>query len=171
MLRMLHVQGINKWLTVELSLRATAAGWSPATSIQRLRWGRVQSPARGASLRSVEANPRVGRDGEWLVWPVYGGRGSCGRWHAALWANAGELELELGQGHVGVYGRGRSGLYSRGRVAARVGGAPRACSGAPGRVEHVVMFICPSSCACRAPKRANLAKYLVQDLFLAPRDS
>jgi hypothetical protein len=57
------------------------------------------------------------------------------------------------------------------RGATRVGGAPRACSGAPGRVEHVAMFICPSSCASRAPKRVNLAKCLVQDLFLAPRAS
>jgi hypothetical protein len=57
------------------------------------------------------------------------------------------------------------------RRAARVGGASRACSGVPGPVEHVVVFICPSSCACRAPKRANLAKCLVQDLFLAPRAS
>jgi hypothetical protein len=53
--------------------------------------------------------------------------------------------------------------------AARVGGAPTTCSGALGRVEHVVVFICPSSCACRAPKRANLTKCLVQDIFLAPR--
>jgi hypothetical protein len=44
------------------------------------------------------------------------------------------------------------------RGAERVGGAPRACSGAPGRVEHVVVFICPSSCASRAPKRANLTR-------------
>jgi hypothetical protein len=55
--------------------------------------------------------------------------------------------------------------------AARVGGAPRACSGMLGRVKHVAMFICPSYCACRAPKRANLTKCLVQDLFLAPRAS
>jgi hypothetical protein len=55
--------------------------------------------------------------------------------------------------------------------AARVGGAQRACSGAPGRIEHVAVFICPSSCACRAPKRANLTKCIVQDLFLAPRAS
>jgi hypothetical protein len=55
--------------------------------------------------------------------------------------------------------------------AAHVGGAPRACSGAPGRVEHVAVFICPSSCASRAPKRANLTKCLVQDIFLAPRAS
>jgi hypothetical protein len=89
-------------------------------------------------MRSVEANPRVRRDEEWLVRPIYGGRGLRGRWHAALWANAGELELGLGQGHAGVYGRGRGGFYSRGRGmdaglarrgVARVGGAPRACSG------------------------------------------
>jgi hypothetical protein len=61
------------------------------------------------------------------------------------------------------------GLARRG--AARVGGAPRACSGAPGRVEHMAVFIYPSSCASRAPKRANLTKCLVQDLFLAPRAS
>jgi hypothetical protein len=37
-----------------------------------------------------------------------------GRWHAVLWANAGELVLGLGQGRAGVYGRDRGGLYSRG---------------------------------------------------------
>ena len=40
-----------------------------------------------------------------------------------------------------------------------------------GRVEHVVVFICSSSCTCRAPKRVNLANCLVQDFFLAPRAS
>jgi hypothetical protein len=45
-----------------------------SVEVWRLRRGMVQSAAWGASLRSVEANPRVGRDGEWLVWPVYGGR-------------------------------------------------------------------------------------------------
>jgi hypothetical protein len=44
----------------------------------------VQSSARGASLRSGEAIPRVGRGREWLAWPVYGGRGLRGRWHAVL---------------------------------------------------------------------------------------
>jgi hypothetical protein len=42
--------------------------------------------------------------------------------------------------------------------AERMGGTPRACSSAPGHVEHVVVFICPSSCASRAPKRVNLTK-------------
>jgi hypothetical protein len=84
-------------------------------SIRRLQRGIVQSAARGASLGSVEANPRVGRDGEWLVWPVYGGRGLRDRWHGVLWANAGELVLGLGQGRVGVYGRDQRGIYSRGR--------------------------------------------------------
>jgi hypothetical protein len=55
--------------------------------------------------------------------------------------------------------------------AARVGGAPRACSGAPERVEHVCVSFSPCSNACLDHKRANLAKGLVQDFFLAPRAS
>ena len=82
-----------------------------------------QSAAREALLRSEEANPRVGRGGGWLVWPVYSGRGLRGRWHAVLWANAGELVLGLGQGRAGVYGRGRGGFYSRGRGRGREVGA------------------------------------------------
>jgi hypothetical protein len=62
-----------------------------------------------------------------------------------------------------------AGLAWRGAV--RVGGAPRACSGVPGRVEHVAVFTCPSSCASRAPKLVNLTKCLVRDIFLAPRAS
>jgi hypothetical protein len=50
----------------------------------------------GASLSSGEASQRVRRGGGVLAWPVYGGRDSLGRWHAAHWANAGELVL--GQG-------------------------------------------------------------------------
>jgi hypothetical protein len=57
------------------------------------------------------------------------------------------------------------------RGAARVGGAPRACSGAPERVEHVCVCFCPCSNACWDHKRENLAKGLVQDFFLAPRAS
>jgi hypothetical protein len=48
------------------------------------------------------------------------------------------------------------------RGAVRVGGAPRACSGAPERVEHVCVCFCLCSSACRDHKRANLAKGLVQ---------
>jgi hypothetical protein len=88
----------------------------------------VQSAAWGASLRSVEANPRVGRDRGWLVWPVYGGRGLRGRWHFALWANTGELVLGLGQGRAGVYGRGRGGFYSYGRGHGRRVGTARGCA-------------------------------------------
>jgi hypothetical protein len=47
------------------------------------------------------------------------------------------------------------------REAARAGGAPRACSGAPERVEHVCVCFCLCSSACRDHKRANLAKGLV----------
>jgi hypothetical protein len=57
------------------------------------------------------------------------------------------------------------------RRAARVGGAPRACSSTPERVEHVCVCFCPCSNACWDHKRANLAKDLVQDFFLAPRAS
>jgi hypothetical protein len=88
----------------------------------------VQSVAWGASLRSVEANSRVERDGEWLVWSVYGGHGLRGRWHFALWANAGELVTRLGQGRVGVYGRGRGGFYNRGRGRGRGVGTARGCA-------------------------------------------
>jgi hypothetical protein len=57
------------------------------------------------------------------------------------------------------------------RGAARMGGALRTCSSAPERVEHVCLCLCPCSNACWDHKRANLAKGLVQDLFLAPRAS
>jgi hypothetical protein len=50
------------------------------------------------------------------------------------------------------------GLARRG--AAHVGGAPRACSGALERVEHVSVCFCPCSNACWDHKRANLAKVL-----------
>jgi hypothetical protein len=82
-----------------------------------------------------------------------------------------ELKLGLGQWHAGVYGRGRDGFYRRGRGmdarlarcgAARVGGAPRACSGVPERVEHVGVCFCRCSSVCRDYKRANPAKGLVQ---------
>jgi hypothetical protein len=114
-LRTLPAQGIDGRLTAELGLRAPAVGWSPTMSIRCLRWGRVQSLVLGASPRSVEAIPRVGRGGEWLGWPVYGGRGMRGRWHLACGANSGELKLGLGQWRAGVYGRGRDGFYRRGR--------------------------------------------------------
>jgi hypothetical protein len=86
-------------------------------------------------------------------------------------ANSGEPELGLGQWCAGVYGRGRDGFYRHGRGvdarlarrgAARVGGAPRACSGAPERIEQVGVCFCLCSTACRDYKHANLAKGLVQ---------
>jgi hypothetical protein len=48
------------------------------------------------------------------------------------------------------------------REAARVGGAPRACSGTPERVEHVGVCFCLCSSACRDHKCANLTKGLVK---------
>jgi hypothetical protein len=92
-----------------------------------------------------------------------------GRWHLAHVANSGELELWLGQWRARVYGRGQDGFYRRGRGrevgrhgAARVGGAPRVCSGAPERVEHVGVCFRLCSNACRDHKLAYLAKGLVQ---------
>jgi hypothetical protein len=52
--------------------------------------------AQEAPLSSGEASQRVSRGGGRLAWPVYGGRGLRGRWHAVLWANADELVLGLG---------------------------------------------------------------------------
>jgi hypothetical protein len=107
----------------------------------------------------------------WLALPL--ARGSLG--------NTGELVLGLGEGRAGVYGRDRGWLYSRGRGRGHGVGTMRGCArgverrgralALPGRVEHVVVFICPSSCACRGHNRANLAKGLVQDFFLSPRAS
>jgi hypothetical protein len=76
------VQGIEEKLTVELGLRSSVIGRSPMTLIRCLRRGRARFLALGASLRHLEALSRVGRGGEWLGWPVYGGRVSGGRWHA-----------------------------------------------------------------------------------------
>jgi hypothetical protein len=94
------------------------------TSIRWLRRGRVRFPTLEASPRVVEATSRVRRGGEWLGWPVYGGRGLRGRWHLAHVANSGELELGLGQWHVGVYGQGHDGFYRRGCEL----GAARGCA-------------------------------------------
>jgi hypothetical protein len=125
---------------------------SPCSSVFVRRWSgevrRRQSGAsgdvkfgpraRGASRRSGEASQWIGWGGGGLEWPVYGGRGSSGRWHAVRRGNAGELALERGWELAGVYGRGRGWLYSRGRGvgmglarrgASRVGPSVGACSG------------------------------------------
>jgi hypothetical protein len=52
--------------------------------------------ARGASLSSRGANRGIGWGGGGLEWPVHGGRGSGGRWHAVRRENAGELALGRG---------------------------------------------------------------------------
>jgi hypothetical protein len=77
--------------------------------------------------------------------------------------------VEAGMAFIATGASVGTGLARRG--AARVGGAPRACSGAPERVEHVCVCFCPCSSAYWDHKRANLAKGIVQDFFLAPRAS
>jgi hypothetical protein len=68
--------------------------------------------------------------------------------------------VKAGVAFIGAGAGVDAGLVRRG--AARVGGAPRACSGALERVEHVGVCFCLCSSACRDHKRANLAKGLVQ---------
>jgi hypothetical protein len=67
--------------------------------------------------------------------------------------------VEAGMTFIGA-GAGVDVRFAR-RGAARMGGAPRACSGAPERVEHVCVCFCLCSSTCRDHKRANLAKGLV----------
>jgi hypothetical protein len=52
--------------------------------------------ARGASLSSGEASRGIVWGGGGLEWPVHGGRGSGGRWHAVRRARSGELALGWG---------------------------------------------------------------------------
>jgi hypothetical protein len=66
--------------------------------------------------------------------------------------------VEAGMAFIGT---GMDAKLAR-RGDARVGGASRACSGAPERVEHVGVCFCLCSSVCRDHKRANLAKGLVQ---------
>jgi hypothetical protein len=113
--------------------------------------------ALGASLRSVEANPRVRRDGEWLVWPVYGGRGLRGHLHLAHGAYSGKLELRLGQGRVGVYGRGQGGFYRRGRGRGHGVGTTRGC--ARGRSAEGVLWRAKTR---RTRGRVHLPEFLRQ---------
>jgi hypothetical protein len=68
--------------------------------------------------------------------------------------------IEAGMAFIGAGAGVDARLAWRG--AARVGGASRACSGAPERVEHVWVCFCLCSSACMDHKRANLAKGLVQ---------
>jgi hypothetical protein len=80
-------------------------------------------------LGSGEANPRVGRGGGWLDWPVYGGRGLRGRWHGVLWANAANscsgwvrdargCTVETGVGFIAAGTGVGAGLKRRGAVHA-----------------------------------------------------
>jgi hypothetical protein len=79
--------------------------------------------ARGASRSFEEASRWIYWGGGGLEWPVHGGRGSGGRWHAVRRAKAGELVLGRGWEQAGVYGQGQGWLYSRGHGCGRGFGA------------------------------------------------
>jgi hypothetical protein len=106
--------------------------------------------ARGASRRSGEASRGIGWGGGGQEWPVYGGRGSGGRWHAVHRVIAGELALGRGWERAGVYCQGQGWLYSHGRGRGCGVGAARRAQGRAllGRVEHVAISFCPSSSPC-----------------------
>jgi hypothetical protein len=52
--------------------------------------------ARGASLSSEEASRGIGWGGGGQEWPIHGGRGSGGHWHAVRRARSGELVVGWG---------------------------------------------------------------------------
>jgi hypothetical protein len=134
------VQGIEEQPTVELGLRSSAVGRSPATVDWLLRRGKVRFLARGASPRHARSTLRVGRGWERLCWPVYGGRCSGGRGHAVhgampvIWCS-GEVErmrgstVEVSGGFIGAGAGNSAGLTWRDEGAR--GGGRRACSGEP----------------------------------------
>jgi hypothetical protein len=139
------------------------------TLIQRLQRGRARILALGASPRHVEASSRVVRGGEWLGWPVYGGRvsaaaGTTCTEQSPVNLRSGEVESERGrmvEASVGFIGAG-VGTDSAWRGAARTGSSIGACSGTPECVEHVGVCFCLCSNVCRDRKRANLAMSLAQ---------
>jgi hypothetical protein len=75
---------------------------------------------------------------------------SCSGRVGSVWG----CTVEVGVGFIAAGAGVGAGLMRRSAV--RAGQAPRCALALPGRVEHVAMLICPSSCACRAPKRGIL---------------
>jgi hypothetical protein len=67
--------------------------------------------------------------------------------------------VEAGVGFIAVGAGVGAGLMQHG--ATRAGLSAMACSSVARVREHVAVLICQSSCACRAPKHANLAICLV----------
>jgi hypothetical protein len=115
--------------------------------------------AREALRSSREASRGVGLDGGGPGWPVHGGRARAaagmpcaGRTPANPCSGGAESEREstvvasggfIGTG-VGVGVGAGSDVARRGSTGPSAG----ACSGAPGQIEHVCVFFCPSSSAC-----------------------
>jgi hypothetical protein len=147
------------------------------TLIWVLRRGRARFLSLGASLRHVEFVSRVGRDWEWLCWPVYGGGGSGGRWHVVCWQTpaiscSGEVESVRGRSAEALasfIGAGTGRRHGRGLARRGVRGVKRwACSGAfrarrtRGGVPLPMFKSSPRSQTCESWQKSGA------DLFLAP---
>jgi hypothetical protein len=177
-------------MAVELNQSDRGASWEVSGAVGARNWrvahraawsthggGRMKSgdgnPAPPAKWCSVWGLRKLYGALSWIGWrwarvagPRWSGSGSRG--HAVRRKNSGELVLGQGWERVGEYGRGLGQLYRRGQGAGsgiawcgHAGPSAEACSGVPEQVEHVWVFFCPSSNACWAGKRANLAKNLV----------
>jgi hypothetical protein len=127
--------------------------WQSGTSGEMVFGLRAREALRGHG----NASRGVGLDGGGPEWPVHGGRARAaagtpcaGRTLAN--SCSGRAESERGSTVValgGYIGTGAgvvagSGIVRRGRMGPSAG----ACSGVPEQVEHMCVFICPSSNAC-----------------------
>jgi hypothetical protein len=95
---------------------------------------------RGASLSSREASRRIGWGGGGLEWPVHGGRGSGGRWHAGRRASSGELALGRGLERAGCTPKALVGFIGAGAGVSM--GSSIARRGARGAERRGVLWHC-----------------------------
>jgi hypothetical protein len=168
----------RKWRSGLPGLRSPVVGGSPVTVDWPLQRSKLRFLARGASPRSAQSSPRVGRRWERLGWPVYSGRGSGGRGHAVH----GQMPVSLSSGEVERARKGTVKVTGRyiGAGAGHGVGWPLARRGARGAragvfwraqsASNTWLFasarVLPSA---ERPKRTNLAVEPVGDLFPAPR--
>jgi hypothetical protein len=148
--------------------RSTLAGGQLESGDRGLASPAKQTPIpRSGSFTEVCTVFSEGWTGLGRAWLAGGGRGSGGRGHAVheqtpVSLSSGEVErVRRGTvkvpGHFIGAGAGHGAGLALARRGAREVGRGRALARAE-RVEHVEVFICPCSKACRDRKRANLGK-------------